>query len=76
MLNVEVGIEQGHVQIKGESEFLIKGKWYERINPEESVWTIEEGEIQDYKGKYVHISVLKWKNQWHWYFIYFYFYFC
>ena len=54
------------VQIKGQKESLIDGEFFEKINSEDSLWTLENGEIQDYKGKYVHIAIEKWKGQWHW----------
>lgn len=45
---------------------IIDGKFYEKINAEDSLWTIEDGEIDDYKGKYLHFSIEKWKNQNSW----------
>ena len=36
---------------------LIDGKWKDKINTEETYWTIETGDLDDYKGKYLHINI-------------------
>lgn len=63
-LQVKIDVDKLKVVIAGET--VIDGKWKERINSEESFWTIEDGEVQDYSGKYIHISLEKWKNQTSW----------
>ena len=45
---------------------LIDGKWKDKINSEETYWTIETGDLDDYKGKYLHINVEKWKKDSSW----------
>lgn len=45
---------------------LIDGKWKDKINTEETYWTIETGDLDVYKGKYLHINIEKWKNQSSW----------
>ncbi len=45
---------------------LIDGKWKDKISTEETYWTIEDGEIDGYRGKYMHINIEKWKNQNSW----------
>ncbi len=45
---------------------LIDGLWKDKINTEETYWTIEDGEIEGYVGKYLHINIEKWKNQNSW----------
>ena len=45
---------------------IIDGKWKNKINAEETYWTIEDGQLDGYKGKYLHINVEKWKNQTSW----------
>jgi hypothetical protein len=57
-------IDKLEVAVKGQT--LINGKWKNKINPEETYWTIEDGELDNYKGKYIHINVEKWKNQTSW----------
>ena len=36
---------------------LIDGKWKDKINTEETYWNIIDGEIEDYKGKYIYVNV-------------------
>lgn len=50
--------------VNGDS--IIDGKLKDKINCDDSIWTIEDGEVQDYKGKYIHINIEKWKNQTSW----------
>jgi hypothetical protein len=45
---------------------LLKGDFYEKVHRDGSVWTLTDGEIEDYRGRYIHISIEKWKNQMHW----------
>lgn len=47
-------------------EPLLNDEWTEQIVADDSYYTIEEGEIHTYKGKFIHLSVTKWKNQNHW----------
>eukprot|EP00919_Chromeraceae_sp_WS-2016_P052332 GHVR01124203.1.p1 GENE.GHVR01124203.1~~GHVR01124203.1.p1 ORF type:complete len:111 (+),score=11.22 GHVR01124203.1:461-793(+) len=64
--NVKLNITFDKLFMSINGTAFIDGKWKERINSEESFWTIETGEIEDYKGKYLHINVEKWKNQSSW----------
>jgi hypothetical protein len=64
MTKISFTIDKLEVAVKGQS--LINGKWKNKINPEETYWTIEDGELDNYKGKYIHINVEKWKNQTSW----------
>ncbi|KAM3144941.1 hypothetical protein pb186bvf_002946 [Paramecium bursaria] len=57
-LTVKIESSSLHIQIKGEAP-LVSGQLYEKIQSDESVWTITDGEIQDYKGKYIHIEIIK-----------------
>lgn len=61
---VTISMDKLEVITKGQT--LISGKWKGKINPEETYWTIEDGEVDGYKGKYIHINVEKWKNQTSW----------
>lgn len=36
---------------------LIDGKWKDKINTEETYWTIESGEMEGYVGKYLHLNI-------------------
>lgn len=63
-LKVTIGLDKLGVFINGVA--LIDGKWKDKINTEETYWTIEDGELDNYKGKYLHINVEKWKNQNSW----------
>lgn len=63
-IKVNIGLDSLKVDLAGNT--VIDGKLYDKINVEDSIWTIEEGEIQDYKGKYIHINIEKWKNQTSW----------
>lgn len=63
-MKVSIGVDKLQVVVKGET--IIDGKWKNKINAEQTYWTIEDGEVQDYKGKYLHINVEKWKNQTSW----------
>ncbi len=45
---------------------LIDGKWKDKINIDETYWTIESADLEGYKGKYLHLNVEKWKNQTSW----------
>jgi len=64
--NVKVKIVMDKLQVLVNGVALIDGKWKDKINVEETFWTIEEGELENYKGKYMHINVEKWKNQNSW----------
>lgn len=54
-LKVTIGLDKLGVFINGVA--LIDGKWKDKINTEETYWTIEDGELDNYKGKYLHINV-------------------
>lgn len=54
MITVNYNIDSLLVQVKGQ-EPIINGKFYEKINVDESVWTIEEGELDGKKSRYIHI---------------------
>lgn len=43
-------------------EPIIDGEFPEKIHMDGSLWTLEE----EASGKYIHIAIEKWKNQWHW----------
>jgi len=45
---------------------LIDNGFCEQISVDDSLWTLEDGELRDYKGKYIHVSIQKWKNQNKW----------
>lgn len=45
---------------------LIDGQFWNKINVDDSLWTIESGDIDDYNGRYIHIAIEKWKNQDSW----------
>lgn len=63
-MKVTIGTDKLTVLVNGVP--LIDGKWKDKINSEETYWTIEDGELDGYKGKYLHINVEKWKNQNSW----------
>lgn len=63
-IKVDIGLQSLKVVINGKE--IINGKLKEKINCEDSIWTIEDGEVQDYKGKYIHVAIEKWKNQTSW----------
>lgn len=54
-LKVTIGLDKLGVFVNGVA--LIDGKWKDKINTEETYWTIEDGELDNYKGKYLHINV-------------------
>lgn len=54
-LKVTIGLDKLGVFINGVA--LIDGKWKDKINTEETYWTIEDGELDNYTGKYLHINV-------------------
>jgi hypothetical protein len=64
--NMKVTITTEKLVVLVNGSPLIDGKWKDKINAEETYWTIEEGELDNYKGKYLHINVEKWKNQNSW----------
>lgn len=41
---------------------IIDGDFPEKIHTDGSLWTLEDGP----NGKFVHLAIEKWKNQWHW----------
>lgn len=59
-----IGLDTLKVIVDGNT--IIDGKLKDKINPDDSIWTIEEGQVQDYKGKYININLEKWKNQTSW----------
>lgn len=64
--NMKVTITHDKLGVVVNGNTLIDGKWKDKINTEETYWTIESGEVDDYKGRYLHINVEKWKNQTSW----------
>jgi hypothetical protein len=64
--NVKVTITFEKLTIIVNGVTLIDGKWKDKINTEETYWTIEDGELENYKGRYMHINIEKWKNQNSW----------
>lgn len=54
MLVVNYNIDSLLVQVKGQ-EPIINGKFHEKINVDDSVWTIEDGELEGKKSRYIHI---------------------
>ena len=63
---LKVKIESDHVKITHKDEVIIEGKWKNKINAEDSIWTIEDTDLEDYQGKHIHLSIEKWKNQTSW----------
>jgi hypothetical protein len=63
-MKVTIGGDKLGVFVNGTT--LIDGKWKDKINTEETYWTIEDGELENYHGKYLHINIEKWKNQNSW----------
>lgn len=64
--NMKVTITPEKLSVVVNNTALIDGKWKDKINSEETYWTIEDGELENYKGKYLHINIEKWKNQTSW----------
>jgi hypothetical protein len=64
LVKVNIGLDSLKVVVNGET--IIDGKLKDKINAGDSLWTIEDGQIQDYKGKYININIEKWKNQTSW----------
>lgn len=64
--NVQLSISMDKFKLVVKGETIIDGKWSKKINAEETYWTIEEGELEGYKGKYIHVNVEKWSNQTSW----------
>ena len=54
-IKVSIGLDSLKIVIGADT--IIDGKLYDKINSEDSIWTIEDGEVQDYKGKYIHINL-------------------
>lgn len=54
-MTVSFDINKLFLQVNGVT--LIDGKWKDKINAEETYWTIEEGSLDNYKGKYLHLNV-------------------
>lgn len=63
-IKINIGLDTLKVVVKGQT--IIDGKLKEKINSEDSIWTLDDGQIQDYKGKYININIEKWKNQTSW----------
>ena len=63
-MKVTIGLDKLVVIVNGNT--LIDGKWKDKINTEETYWTIENGDLDDYKGRYLHLNIEKWKNQSSW----------
>lgn len=54
-IQVTIGLQSLKVVLNGET--VIDGKLKEKINCEDSIWTIEDGQLDGYKGKYIHIAI-------------------
>lgn len=63
---LKVDIHTLSLKITYKNEVMIEGKWKNKINAEDSLWTIEDSQVQEFKGKYLHLSIEKWKNQTSW----------
>jgi hypothetical protein len=63
-MKVTISLDKLVVVVNGNT--LIDGKWKDKINTEETYWTIENGDLDDYKGRYLHLNIEKWKNQSSW----------
>jgi hypothetical protein len=63
-VKITITLDTIKVVVKGQT--IIDGKLKSKINAEDSLWTLESGQIQDYKGKYININIEKWKNQTSW----------
>ena len=55
--NMKVTITHDKLSVIVNGGVLIDGKWKEKINTEETYWTIENGEVDDYKGRYLHLNI-------------------
>lgn len=64
-LTVKIDNNKIFVGINGQPP-IIDGEWPEKIHKEESDWTLQDTFVQDYTGKHVHLTIAKWKNNWHW----------
>lgn len=54
-VKVNVGLDFLKVYVNGEA--IIDGKLKDKINVDDTIWTIEDGQVQDYKGKYININI-------------------
>ena len=63
-MKVNIGMEKLAVFVNGNP--LIDGKWKDKINTDETYWTIESGDLDGYKGKYLHLNIEKWGHQTTW----------
>jgi hypothetical protein len=54
MLTVNFNIDTLLVQIKGQPP-IVNGKFHEKISVDDSVWTIEDGDLDGTKCKYIHL---------------------
>lgn len=45
---------------------ILDDEFTEQIVSDDSYYTVETGDIASYKGKFIHLSISKWKNQSHW----------
>lgn len=59
-----VEINQNNVKIatKNNSNTYIQGNWFDKIHPDESLWTIEEAN----GSKSIELTIQKWKNTQNW----------
>lgn len=57
-LNVQITPTKCQVQIKG-GETLVDGEWYEQINADDTIWTLEPTK----EGKVFKIAIQKWGNR-------------
>lgn len=47
---VKVDFSRKHLKVSIEGKTLIDKNFSDNINSDDSVWTLEDGEVQDYKG--------------------------
>ncbi|CAD8131856.1 unnamed protein product [Paramecium pentaurelia] len=64
-LTVKIESSSLLVGLKGQPP-IVNGQLFEKIQSDESTWLLTDGEIQDYKGKYIHISITKYSGQMNW----------
>jgi hypothetical protein len=63
-VKVTIGLDTLKVLVKGQP--IIDGKLKSKINTDDSMWELDSGQIQDYKGKYINVNIEKGKNQTSW----------
>lgn len=61
-LNVKITSTHLHVQLKGQEPILDNCEWYEQINAEDSIWTLDT----TINGKILKLAIQKWENRSGW----------